>query len=78
MPPHQTARPSSDASRITEVRHPAKLMRKLALIKEQLGIGQALPLVKAVAEANEKLGLLHEGTLVRQVDALMKTLELSV
>ena len=52
------------------------MVEKMALIKEQCGIEEGVAAAKAVAQANEILGIDNSGPLVRQVDVLMTELGL--
>jgi len=48
--------------------------QKVAMIKTELGLDADLPSIAAIAEANEQMGLVGEGSLPMQVDALLAVL----
>ena len=53
------------------------MAQKVSRIKEELSLEPGLPIAKAVAEANEAMGIEPAGSMAAQVDLLLSELGVS-
>ena len=59
---------------VTTARYNREPLDQVARIKEELSLDTALPIAKAVAEANTVMGIEPQGPLAKQVETLLKEL----